>query len=309
LTIPWVVTVIGLLLVVGTLSAVGGREPAQASSAIDECIDPLDDDGDRFVTCRELAYGSDPYDALSTPEHVMFDVEYETGSCVDGVDNDLDGLSDRRDAGCEIPKECLGPLRSAFNRSGLLFGRRHPQTGETVYFGHFGKEFNPGNYRGTAGWSEIVSLLPFLARGGCQLSIPSAKGGCIDFSSEDPCPPGDSDNDGVDDYAERRMGSDPDNPTSTPEYALLDEQTGTTTCSDAFDNDLDGRKDRGDAGCTLTCRDFGTRDRCTDPDGDGWLTYVEERFGSDPNDAASTPLTQRIDDCIDFDNLPACPTP
>ncbi|HET8943660.1 MAG TPA: hypothetical protein VFO59_02675, partial [Dehalococcoidia bacterium] len=116
---------------------------------------------------------------------------------------------------------------------------------------------------------------------------------------------------------------------STPEYRLFDEQWRSNTCDDKVDNDLDGLADNGDVGCRLNCKDFGPNERCKDPDLDGWLTYVEDRYGSNPNNPPSTPegipgtcndgtdndLDGDVDggdsgcgisDCIDFDNEWGC---
>src|SRR3989337_202305 len=75
-------------------------------------------------------------------------------------------------------------------------------------------------------------------------------GGCIDFSSPSPC--GDTDGDGFINQVERTTGSDEGNPASTPEYGLIDEQWGLTSCGDRIDNDWDGRLDQADAGCRVT---------------------------------------------------------
>lgn len=236
LTIPRVVTAIGLLLVVGTLPAVGGREPsAQASSAIDECIDFGfgDADGDGFIDCDEFVYGSDPHDPGSTPEDYRLNQRSGTASCSDRLDNDSDGRRDEKDDGCR-PIPWIGPF-------------------------------------------------------------------CIDFDV-DSCSPSDIDGDGTSDDREGQMGSDPVDALSTPEHGLLDEQSTSFTCTDGIDNDGDGKRDRADRGCRTTCRDFGPREQCSDHDGDGWLKYVEEWLGSDPNDPASTPSSQPVD-CIDFDGI------
>lgn len=197
--------------------------------------------------------------------------------------------------------DCLGPLRSALVRTGSTVTARDPETGGDVLLD---SSSTPGDFHGAAGVDELLALFPSLERRGCLLPIRSAStiASCIDFDSLDRC----TDPDG-DDYLnqlEWTAGSDPNNPSSTPEYALFDEQTGSNTCGDRVDNDLDGRIDNADAGCRLTCDDFGHSDRCTDPDGDGWLTYVEEMRGSDPNDPASTP--ENIGDCVDFDNDTVC---
>lgn len=112
-------------------------------------------------------------------------------------------------------------------------------------------------------------------------------GDCIDFSSPSPCD--DTDGDGFINQVEWTAGSDATNPASTPEYGLIDEQWGLTTCGDRIDNDLDGRLDQADPGCHVTCKDFTTPALCRDQDEDGWPGYAEEELGSDPNDGASTP--------------------
>lgn len=113
-------------------------------------------------------------------------------------------------------------------------------------------------------------------------------GSCIDFSEPSPCD--DSDHDGYMNQLELDTGSDPNNPNITPEYGLLDEQFPLhKTCGDGVDNDLDGRIDRGDPGCRVTCWRFQPGPACTDRDHDGWLQYMELTLGSNPNDRLSTP--------------------
>lgn len=192
--------------------------------------------------------------------------------------------------------DCLGLLHSALVRSGSTLLARDRQTGEDIVLD---SNTNPGDFRGAAGVGDLLALFPRLAQNGCALPLPNLIS-CIDFSTDDPCYPGDTDSDSYLDYLELRLGSDLNDASSTPEYALRDEQTGSIACSDHLDNDLDGRADNGDSGCRLTCDDFRDGDRCSDSDGDGWLKYVEEMWGSDPDDVSSTP--EDIGDCIDFDN-------
>ncbi len=206
-----------------------------------------------------------------------------------------DGISDR---------DCLGPLLSSIAR-GAAQGRtlRVDQAGEVFTFpDHFNGDFNPGDFHGA---SSLFGFIGFdelhIDRYGCFFAVPVLTS-CIDFTGGDPC--GDPDHDGYWNEQEWTAGSDPNNPQSTPEFALLDEQTGSNTCDDRVDNDLDGRIDNADSGCRLTCDDFGHSGRCADPDGDGWVNYVEGMWGSDPDDASSTPWG--IGDCIDFDNGPVC---
>jgi hypothetical protein len=129
---------------------------------------------------------------------------------------------------------------------------------------------------------------------------------CIDFDSSSVCNPDDDDADGWAGEVETRLGSDPHDAASTPEYGLLDEQTGSNTCHDGIDNDRDGRTDAQDPGCRVTCRDFARGLACTDRDHDGWLQYVEKAYGSNPEDHSSTPETPSLPstcfDGIDNDN-------
>jgi hypothetical protein len=178
---------------------------------------------------------------------------------------------------------------------------RNELTGESIVLpGHFNGDFNPG--RGRLGESNLYGLIAFddlyIQEYGCLFQIPDVLA-CIDFSA-DSCSEDDPDGDDFPDYVEINLGSDPNNGFSTPEYGLLDEQSGSNACSDDEDNDLDGFVDRGDVSCRRTCEVFGHDARCSDPDRDGWLTYVELRSGSDPNDPASAPGNG---DCIDFDNV------
>ena len=57
---------------------------------------PVDTDGDGVTDVDEVTYGSDPNDNLSTPENSL----YAAPTCTDGVDNDLDTLTDIDDPGC-----------------------------------------------------------------------------------------------------------------------------------------------------------------------------------------------------------------
>jgi len=57
----------------------------------------IQNDGDDFSDAAEKLFGSDPTNPNSVPEH---DIP-NPGSCTDGSDNDLDGLTDSADPGCQ----------------------------------------------------------------------------------------------------------------------------------------------------------------------------------------------------------------
>lgn len=61
-----------------------------------------DSDGDGYFDGDEAALGSDPNDAASTPEAAGYEAV-----CEDALDNDLDGLTDADDEGCQVVYDSL----------------------------------------------------------------------------------------------------------------------------------------------------------------------------------------------------------
>ena len=122
------------------------------------------------------------------------------------------------------------------------------------------------------------------------------------------CGAEDTDGDTWFDFDEESLGSDPNDAASTPEHPYAFE-----SCTDGLDNDGDAAVDRADSGCQLDSDEDGVidiDDNCAydpnpgqgDADGDGlgdpcdfdadndnWDDWTEDRAGSDPNDASSTP--------------------
>ena len=175
------------------------------------------------------------------------------------------------------------------------------------------------------GLLTVITLLSVSATEAKKGQVPSVLE-CIDFS-HDTC--SDHDGDGWIGEIEIVAGSDYTDANSTPEYGLVDEQTGIRACSDRVDNDGDGKTDRKDPGCRVTCHDYAGGRFCNDRDHDGWKAYVEVLYGSDPMNRDSVPETiflpatcsddvdndadglidecgDGIADCIDFDADVVC---
>jgi hypothetical protein len=134
----------------------------------------------------------------------------------------------------------------------------------------------------------------------------------------------DTDGDGWLDFTEDDWGSNANDPNSTPEHGYIYE-----SCVDGTDNDGDGTIDSADSGCRIdsdedglidaqdNCpwdanadqvdRDAdGTGDACDyDADNDNWDDFTEAEWGSNPNDASSTPehwfMRETCDDGRDND--------
>lgn len=154
---------------------------------------------------------------------------------------------------------------------------------------------------------------------GCVSPVPEP-GQTPDGGGTSPSQPcvADSDGDGVDDGTEQMLGSDPSDPNSTPEHLKFPD-----SCTDGTDNDGDGLTDALDPGCqpdsdgdgvtdsTDNCPaawnpdqadsdQDGTGDACQDLDGDGYSDAEETSWGSDPDNAASTPEVLWVyDSCND----------
>ena len=188
-----------------------------------------DSDGDGASDLAEEVAGSDPNDANSLPESTGADflsaafVGPAVPPCSDGVDNDLDGLTDSDDPGCTDSDNDI-----VSDPAEVLLGS---DPNDSASF--------PEDARLDALLEEIGLPIFF-----CADFIDNDGDGLTD--ADDPgCDPIDSDGDGVDDAAEKRFGSDPTDPNSAPEH----ETPNPGSCSDGIDNDQNGLTDDADAGC------------------------------------------------------------
>ncbi len=129
-----------------------------------------------------------------------------------------------------------------------------------------------------------------VAQGSCGDDIDNDGDGQADANDTGCKPFADFDGDGVPNIAEEHFGSDPNDAASKPEHWLL-----TPTCFDGVDNDADGQTDTQDQGCFPFA----------DSDSDGFTDILEDRLGSDPADANSTPehflLASTCGDGVDND--------
>ena len=219
------------------------------------CQPFADFDGDGFPNMAEELLGSDPNDAASTPE-----VTPIAGVCGDGLDNDLDGLVDAADPGCDLFPDSDGD--GFLDRAEVAAGS------------------DPENPAST----PEVAPLP----GACSDGVDNDLDGLVD-GADSGCglTAGDGDGDGFADPIEQHLGSDPASADSTPEHIVLPH-----TCDDGLDNDGDGAVDFQDSGCLVLDPD-GDGDlnhEDADDDNDSYTDADEGVIGTDPNDdCAITP--------------------
>ncbi len=239
----------------------------------------VDGDGDGFMDADELALGSDPADPSSTPEHAVF-----PETCGDAADNDLDGATDMADEGCTVDSDADGlpdvTDNCPYDPNADQADADGDGTGDVCDFDSDNDGFDDwteealGSDPHDAASTPEHSLFPETCADGADNDLDgqadAADPGCApdgDFDlvpdDSDNCPAvynpdqADSDGDGIGDACidsdgdgfmdadELALGSDPADPSSTPEFIGLLE-----ACSDGVDNDGDGQTDAEDAGCS-----------------------------------------------------------
>ena len=181
-----IVSMAALLVFLALASAQQDSQPALAAFT--------DSDGDGFFDIGEEVSGSDPFDAASTPENTGTAVLLSLPLCSDGVDNDLDGLTDGDDPNCtdsdgDITSDPLETLMGS---------------------DPFDATSNPEDSRIDAAIAPL-GIPPF-----CGDGLDNDLDGLTD--ADDPgCIPIENDGDGFDDLIEKTYGSDPFDSSSTPE--------------------------------------------------------------------------------------------
>ena len=235
-----------------SVAAPEGPTPADAAY--------FDTDLDGHPDAVEIIAGSDPTNPLSTPEENIVSLLTGQPLCTDGVDNDLDGLTDALDSGCvDSDSDLLSDLVE------LTLGS------------------DPGNPASTPEDAGADTLLAYygawfaISLAFCADGIDNDLDGLTD--ALDPgCAVGDSDGDTFPDSVEKTFGSQPGTALSLPE----NEAANAGSCSDAIDNDLDGATDALDPGCNPPSYIFPIA--CTLNDDCFYVNYVDETPGGGISD-------------------------
>jgi len=189
-----------------------------------------DGDGDFVLDLTEVVTGSDPEDPASTPEDRGADFVLGTRLCVDGVDNDGDGLTDGDDPGClDGDGDIVSNAMESFLGSDPADGASFPEDSR---------------------FDVVLESIGFGFITTCADAADNDGDGLTD--GDDPgCSSLATDGDDFDDVVEKRFGSDPGNANSVPEHDLAN----PGSCSDGRDNDLDGLTDGAEVSCRLPAND------------------------------------------------------
>jgi len=214
----------------------------------DACDD--DDDNDGFTDDEENSLGSDPLNPDSRPEHIAL-----PATCTDGVDNDLDGVADGYDLGCDIDGDGIPNVFDAC-----------PALAEDL-----------DGYDDADGCPDADNDMDGICDPWVAPSLPACTGsdGCPNvaedydaFDDTDGCPDPDNDGDFFPDYTDSCPGTD--GSTGDDGIPCTDDPNEVNTCED-YDGVIDWD------GCHDSPGD--------DYDGDGLSDEVEVFVvGTDPTD-------------------------
>lgn len=199
-----------------------GPPPAQA--AFD------DTDGDGAIDLAEIIGGSDLNNAASTPEDTGAVFVSGLPLCSDGLDNDLDGLTDLDDNGCHDSDNTI--VSDAME---IFLGADPNDAGNSPEDSRFDAVLQ------FSGFGFLIS---------CGDVFDNDLDGLTD-AADPGCTPIRNDSDAFDDATEKRFGSDPNDANSVPEHEL----PNPGSCSDGIDNDLDGLTDSADPACGIPDND------------------------------------------------------
>lgn len=191
-----------------------------------------DSDGDGAIDLAEEIFGSDPADALSTPETTDFPLLPPSGGCSDGLDNDGDGAVDAADPGCV---DSDGGYPS--DETERILGS-DPNDDES-----FPEDSRLGAVFAAQGYLYAAFSI-------CSDGIDDDGDGLID-AADPGCSPVDEDSDSFEDAVEKTLGSDWQDAISQPEHVSVN----PGSCVDLSDNDGDSLVDGADDGCVTATND------------------------------------------------------
>jgi hypothetical protein len=207
-----------------------------------------DSDSDGWSDALEKLAGSNPNWDQSTPEGLWRSPQ----ACSDGVDNDLDGLVDGYDLGCDRDNDRVANMFDACpedpeDQDGFEDADGCPDSDNDMD-GRWDWE------EGCMGWN-------------CQTNCMNIPEDYDAFQDWDGCPDADNDNDGFPDVTDDCPATDW---TAGPDGSTCNEDDNVNTCED-YDGIID----------TDGCHDSPGDDY----DADGFADEVEHYMGTDPTDA------------------------
>ena len=244
----------------------GPNDNETGDIAVDDatsCINGIDDNGDGLVDSDDpncAAAGDEAGDVWGPPRGFfarrdgLVPVPDGSGNCGDGIDNDDDGATDRRDPTCfRFVKDESGPLDTTACTDGL-----------------------DNNRDGTIDADDPGCIAAIDADEGPGVALPSCANDL------------DDDSDGLTDELDENCANGSGDERAAPPLAPA-APSGTTACSDGLDNDGDGAADwPADGGCSSASDTTETRaTACSDGvdnDNDGAADWPADDDCYGPND-------------------------